>query len=41
MKRELIKDVLKRTDFGEKVVLGGWIRTRRDSKRWIFIHRIK
>jgi asparaginyl-tRNA synthetase len=32
MKRELIKEVLKRTDFGNEVTLAGWVRTRRDSK---------
>jgi asparaginyl-tRNA synthetase len=32
MKRELIRDVLKRRDFGSDVVVAGWVRTRRDSK---------
>src|SRR5512147_2376036 len=32
MKRELIKDLLKRRDFGSEVVVAGWVRTRRDSK---------
>ena len=32
MKRELIKDVLKRSDFGSEVTIAGWVRTRRDSK---------
>ncbi len=32
MKRELIKNVLKRRDFGGEVVAAGWVRTRRDSK---------
>ena len=32
MKRELIKHVLGRDDFGALVTVGGWIRTRRDSK---------
>ena len=32
MKRELIKHVLKRTDFGSTVTVAGWVRTRRDSK---------
>ena len=32
MKRELIKHVLKRTDFGSTVAVAGWVRTRRDSK---------
>ena len=32
MKRELIKDVLQRRDFGSEVTIAGWVRTRRDSK---------
>ena len=32
MKRELIKYVLERDDFGATVKVAGWIRTRRDSK---------
>ena len=32
MKRELIKDVLKRTDYSSVVTIAGWVRTRRDSK---------
>jgi asparaginyl-tRNA synthetase len=32
MKRELIKEVLKRKDFGSEVIIAGWVRTRRDSK---------
>jgi len=32
MKHELIKHVLERTDFGASVTVGGWVRTRRDSK---------
>ncbi|MDR9451188.1 MAG: asparagine--tRNA ligase [Acidimicrobiia bacterium] len=32
MKRELIKHVLERDDWGATVTVGGWIRTRRDSK---------
>src|SRR5512138_1096315 len=32
MKRGLIRDVLKRRDFGGEVVVAGWVRTRRDSK---------
>jgi asparaginyl-tRNA synthetase len=32
MRRELIKYVLERRDFGAAVVVAGWIRTRRDSK---------
>ena len=32
MKRELIKNVLKRNDYGTVVTVAGWIRTRRDSK---------
>ena len=32
MKRELIKHVLERTDFGSTVTVAGWVRTRRDSK---------
>jgi len=32
VKRDLIRDVLKRRDFGSEVVIAGWVRTRRDSK---------
>ena len=32
MKRELIKHVVKRRDFGADVTIGGWLRSRRDSK---------
>jgi asparaginyl-tRNA synthetase len=32
MKRELIKHVLRREDYGAQVTVAGWIRTRRDSK---------
>ena len=32
MKRELIKHVLESDDWGATVTVGGWIRTRRDSK---------
>ena len=32
MRRELIKHVLEREDFGEEVTVAGWVRTRRDSK---------
>ena len=32
MKRQLIKYVLERTDFGTPVTVAGWVRTRRDSK---------
>jgi len=32
MKRELIKHVLNRQDWGAHVTVGGWLRTRRDSK---------
>ena len=32
MKRELIKDVLKKTEYDISVTVGGWVRTRRDSK---------
>jgi asparaginyl-tRNA synthetase len=32
MKRELIKHVLTRDDFGSIVTVAGWVRTRRDSK---------
>jgi len=32
MKRELIKHVLKRTDLGGSATVGGWVKTRRDSK---------
>ncbi len=32
MKHELIKHVLERSDFGTSVTVGGWVRTRRDSK---------
>jgi asparaginyl-tRNA synthetase len=32
MKREIVRDVLGRRDFGASVVVAGWVRTRRDSK---------
>ena len=32
MKRQLIKYVLERTDYGAGVTVAGWVRTRRDSK---------
>ena len=32
MKRELIKHVLERDDFGATVKVAGWVRTRRESK---------
>jgi asparaginyl-tRNA synthetase len=32
MKRDSIRDVLKRRDFESEVVVAGWVRTRRDSK---------
>ncbi|MCF7791314.1 MAG: asparagine--tRNA ligase [Victivallales bacterium] len=32
MRREFIKDVLKRKDFGTEITVAGWVRTRRDSK---------
>jgi asparaginyl-tRNA synthetase len=32
MKRDSIRDLLKRRDFGSEVVVAGWVRTRRDSK---------
>ena len=32
MKRELIKHVMQRRDFGGTVTVGGWVKTRRDSK---------
>ena len=32
MKRDLIRDVLGRTDYGAAVTVCGWIKTRRDSK---------
>ena len=32
MNRVLIKDVLKRDDYGAEVTVAGWVRTRRDSK---------
>ncbi len=32
MKRELIKYVLEREDFGTELMVAGWVRTRRDSK---------
>ncbi len=32
MKRELIKNVLERKDWGSTVKVAGWVRTRRDSK---------
>ncbi|MBN2368889.1 MAG: asparagine--tRNA ligase [Vicinamibacteria bacterium] len=32
VKRDLIRDVLERRDYGGDVVVAGWVRTRRDSK---------
>jgi asparaginyl-tRNA synthetase len=32
MKRELIKDILNKTETDQEVTIGGWVRTRRDSK---------
>jgi asparaginyl-tRNA synthetase len=32
VKRQLIKDILLRRDFGAEVIAAGWVRTRRDSK---------
>jgi asparaginyl-tRNA synthetase len=32
MQRELIKNVLRRTDYGVTITVAGWVRTRRDSK---------
>jgi asparaginyl-tRNA synthetase len=32
MKRELIREVLGRSDWGSEITVAGWIRTRRDSK---------
>ncbi len=32
MKRELIRKLLERRDYGSEVVAAGWVRTRRDSK---------
>ena len=32
MKRTLIKHVLASTEFGSRVMVAGWVRTRRDSK---------
>jgi len=37
MQRTKIKDLLARTDFGAKVVVKGWVRTRRGSKAVNFI----
>ncbi len=37
MKRELIKYVLARGDFGAQVRVAGWVRTRRDSKGFSFL----
>ncbi len=37
MKRTEIKDVLKRDDFGKKVNIKGWVRTKRGSKNVSFI----
>ena len=37
MKRTIIKDALKRTDFGEKINVKGWVRTRRGNKNVSFI----
>ncbi|MES2797346.1 MAG: asparagine--tRNA ligase [Bacteroidota bacterium] len=32
-----IKDILKLTDFGQKITVKGWVRTKRESKNVIFI----
>jgi len=32
MKRDLIKDILQRSDYGVDVTICGWVRTRRESK---------
>ncbi len=32
VKRQLIKHILERRDWGEEITVGGWVRTRRDSK---------
>jgi len=37
MERTIIKDALKRTDFGEKINVKGWVRTRRGNKNVSFI----
>ena len=37
MKRTIIIDALKRTDFGEKICVKGWVRSRRGNKNVSFI----
>ncbi|MDR0829484.1 MAG: asparagine--tRNA ligase [Prevotellaceae bacterium] len=37
MQRIIIKDALKRSDFGEKINVKGWVRTRRGNKNVSFI----
>ena len=37
IKRTRIVDLLKRTDFGQEVVVKGWVRTKRGSKTVNFI----
>ena len=37
IKRTRIVDLLKRTDFGQEVVVKGWVRTKRGSKSVNFI----
>jgi len=37
MERTIIKDALKHTDFGEKINVKGWVRTRRGNKNVSFI----
>ncbi len=37
MKRTVIVDALKRTDFGEKIQVKGWVRTKRGNKHVSFI----
>lgn len=37
MKRSIIAEVLKSTDYGKQVLVKGWVRTKRDSKNVVFI----
>ena len=37
MSRSYIKDLLRSEEFGKKILVQGWVRTRRDSKEFSFI----
>lgn len=37
MKRSIIAEVLKSSDYGKQILVKGWVRTKRDSKNVVFI----